>query len=397
MPTLVAGTTPILRVIVIMKENHAFDNYFGTFPGADGLPAGVALPDGSGGTVAPHWMNASSSPDPPHDRVSLIADYDGGLNDMFAEVANRISPGLGNYSLGYYDARELPATWALARNFTLADAYFAPFMGPTLPNRLYSIAGQSGGVVSNLLPVGGLDLSTIFDQLEARGISWRYYGFNDVVYKQLPLYIHHIANNPAMAANVVSLTQLTSDIAAANLPSVTYVDPEGLLPGEVAIDDHPPGDVSVGDAWTASVVAAIMASPMWASSAILLTWDEAGGFYDHVPPPQVDSWGYGFRVPMIVISPYAKRGFVDHDTMDHTSILKLIATNWRLPALTSREANASDMMSAFSFPGAAGSAASGAPAAMLASRGAAIQADPISSNVAAVESSDVHVPGLTSS
>ncbi len=352
-PVLVAGTTPILRVVVLMKENHAFDNYFGTFPGANGIPANASLPDGSGGTAVPHWLNATSTPDLPHSRSAMIEAYDNGRDDLFAEVANQASPGLGNVSVGYYDATELPATWALARNFTLADEYFASFMGPTLPNRLYSIAGQAAGLTSNSIPLGGIDMTTIFDQLQARGITWRYYAFNDLLNKALPLDINHIANDPAMAANVVSMSRLGSDIAAGNFPSVTYIDPEGVLPGDVAIDDHPPGDVSVGDAWTASVVGSIMASPMWPTTAILLTWDEAGGFYDHVPPPQVDGWGFGFRVPMIIISPFANRGFVDSDVMDHTSILRFIAANWNLPPLTSREANASNMMSAFSFPSSA--------------------------------------------
>ncbi len=350
LPSLVTGTTPILRVIVIMKENHAFDNYFGTFPGADGPPANTSLPDGLGGTIGPHWLNASSTPDIPHDRSAMLESYDGGRNDLFAAVANQAAPGLGNASLGYYDARELPATWALARNFTLADEYFASVMGPTVPNRLFSVAGQAGGLTSNALPVGGVDFPTIFDQLQERAISWRYYAFNDLLNRALPLVFNHIAQNPAMAANVVPMSRLTTDIAAGNFPSVTFIDPEGILPGDLAIDDHPPGDVTVGDAWTGSTVAALMASSMWSHSAILLTWDESGGFYDHVPPPQVDGYGYGFRVPMLVISPFSRPGAIDSTVMDHTSILKLIATNWDLPALTPREANASDMLSAFSFP-----------------------------------------------
>ncbi len=343
------GTTPILRVIVIIKENHAFDNYFGTFPGADGLPPNVSLPDGSGGFVEPHWMGATSSPDLPHSRAAMLASYDDGRNDMFAAVANQASPGLGNISVGYYDGRELPGTWALARNFTLADRYFQPMFGPTIPNRLYSIAGQAGGLTTDSVPLGGIDIPTIFDQLQARNITWRYYAFNDFLNRAIPLDITHIADNPAMASNVVPMSHLAADIASANFPSVTYIDPEGDLPGDLAINDHPPGDVSTGDAWTAATVAAIMASPMWSRSAIFLTWDEAGGFYDHVPPPQVDAYGYGFRVPMLVISPYAKRGYIDTDVMDHTSILKFIASNWNLPPLTPREANASNVSSAFAF------------------------------------------------
>lgn len=349
-PTLVPGTTPIQRIIVLMKENHAFDNYFGTFPGADGIPANVTLPDGAAGTVSPHWINGTSTPDLPHDRADMVASYDNGRNDLFASVAEASGAGLGNVSVGYYDGRQLAAYWSLAANYTLADRYFQSMLGPTIPNRLYSIAGQAGNLTSDAVPLGGIDMSTIFDQLQARGITWRYYGDRSLVSQPVPLYIPHIAADPAMTAEVVPLSQLMDDIASDRLPSVTYIDPKGEFPSQLDRSEHPPGDISIGESWTMSVVSAVKASPMWSTTAILLTWDESGGFYDHVPPPQVDSWGYGFRVPLIVISPFAKRGFVDHEVMDHTSILKLIATNWGLPPLTPREANASDMLSAFSFP-----------------------------------------------
>jgi len=123
------------------------------------------------------------------------------------------------------------------------------------------------------------------------------------------------------------------------------VDPED----DPLVSEHPPENVSEGEAWTMKIIRSIAKLPQWNTTAILLTWDESGGYYDHVPPPQVDEWGYGFRVPMIVISPYAKPGYVDHETMDHTSILKFIATNWALPFLTERVAQAGDLRSAFTF------------------------------------------------
>ena len=141
------------------------------------------------------------------------------------------------------------------------------------------------------------------------------------------------------------MDELSKDLSSGNLAQVVYVDPsEHFL-----ISEHPPEDVTVGEAWTKTLMDAIMSSSSWSSTAIFLTWDEAGGFYDHAPPPQVDHWGYGFRVPMIVVSPYAKRGFVDHDTMDHTSILKFIADNWQLPYLNEREARAGNLTTAFEF------------------------------------------------
>ena len=349
-PRLFPGATPIQRVIVIMKENHAFDNYFGTFPGADGVPEGASLPDGAGGTVYPHWLNASWTFDLPHTRSDMLEAFDGGNNDRFAAVAERVFPGLGNLSVGYYDDRQIPFYWSLAQNFTLADRYFSSMLGPTDPNRLYSIAGSAGGLANNPLFGSGIDVPTIFDQLEARGISWRYYGITNRLETTTPLQLPHIAQNRVLSSKVVHLDSVASDISSGNFPSVTYIDPNGFLADSIRISEHPPGDVTVGQDWTAGVIESIMASTMWPGCAIFLTWDESGGFYDHVPPPQVDEWGYGFRVPMIIVSPFSKPGFVDHEVMDHTSTLKFIAANWDLPSLTAREANASDMLSAFAFP-----------------------------------------------
>src|SRR3989475_11949395 len=132
---LVSGSTPIQHVFVIMKENHAFDNYFGTFPGADGIPKSASLPVDGAGTVYPHWLSASWTFDLPHTRADMLAAFDGGKNDMFAAVAERAFPGLGNISVGYYDERQLPFYWSIAQNFTLADRYFASMLGPTDPNR----------------------------------------------------------------------------------------------------------------------------------------------------------------------------------------------------------------------------------------------------------------------
>ena len=349
-PTLVPGVTSIQRVIVIMKENHGFDNYFGTYPGADGIPENASLPDGAGGTVKPHWLDTTWTFDLPHSRADMLEAFDGGKNDLFAAVAERVFPGLGNISVGYYDDRQIPYYWSLAGNFTLADRYFSSVLGPTDPNRLFSIAGTAGGLANNPLYGSGIDVTTIFDELEARGISWRYYGITNDGETPTPLQLPHVAANAALSSKVVQLDTVASDIHLGRLPSVTYIDPNGFLADSLKISEHPPGDVTEGQGWTAGIIDSIMASPMWPSCAVFLTWDESGGFYDHVPPPQIDEWGYGFRVPMLIVSPFSKRGYIDRDVMDHTSILKFIATNWNLLALTSREANANDMMSAFAFP-----------------------------------------------
>jgi len=341
----VPGTTPIRHVVVIMKENHAFDNYFGTFPGVYGTPSAMSLPDGRGGFVRPHWINTTWTPDLPHSRAAMIEAYHNGSNDLFAVVAESQAPGLGNVSVGYYDRRQLGYYWSLAENYTIGDRYFQSMLGPTVPNRLFSFAGTNDGLESNAIWLANISSSTIFGQLQSRGISWRYYYSPGVLVAPLPTYFPEVASHPDMRARVVPMDELSKDLSSGNLAQVVYVDPsEHFL-----ISEHPPEDVAAGEAWTKTLMEAIMSSSSWSSTAIFLTWDEAGGFYDHAPPPQVDYWGYGFRVPMIVVSPYARRGFVDHDTMDHTSILKFIADNWQLPYLTEREARAGNLTTAFEF------------------------------------------------
>src|SRR5438309_4630318 len=342
---LVAGSTPIRHVFVIMKENHAFDNYFGTFPGADGIPSGASVPDGNGGTIVPHWIASTSTDDLPHSRESMIDAWHNGSNDRFAIVAERWGPGRGSQSMGYYDERQLPFYWDLARKFTLADRYFQPMFGPTIPNRLFSFAGTNAGLESNFIILSNFDGLTLFDQLTAKGVSWRYYHEPSSFHAPLPLYFKTLASNRAMLSQFVPLNRLFTDVQAGDVAQVTYVDPADSS----TISEHPSQNVSLGESWTKHLIDLIMSSAVWRTTAIFLTWDESGGYYDHVPPPQVDLLGYGFRVPMIVISPYAKRGAINHDVLDHTSILKFIASNWGLPMLTSRESQANDMLSAFTL------------------------------------------------
>ena len=342
---IVDAATPIQHFVIIMKENHAFDNYFGTFPGVDGLPPNVTLPNGQGGTVSPAWISSTWTWDLPHDRNSALEDYDGGRNDMFAAVAASWSPSLASVSVGYYDGRQLGYYWSLAANYTIGDRYFSSVLGPTIPNRFFSVAGQAANISSDTVPSGGVDVPTVFGQMASHGVTWRYYYAPQVLYTPIPQYFTQVSGSPANMADLVSVDRLLPDIAAGTLPNVTYVDPEGSL----IVSEHPPQNVTVGEAWTQQVIQAIMSGPQWSSTAIVLTWDENGGFYDHVPPPQVDQWGYGFRVPLIVISPYARRGFVDHTVMDHTSLLRFIADNWGLSYLTPREAQSGNLTSAFDF------------------------------------------------
>src|SRR6266566_2406949 len=306
-PTDVPGTTPIRHVVVIMKENHAFENYFGTFPGVDGIPEGVSLPDGRGGNVTPHWLNTTWTPDLPHSRDAMIQAYNNGSNDLFAAVAESHALGLGNFSMGYYDRRQLGYYWSLAENYTIMDRYFQSMLGPTVPNRLFSFAGTSGGLGSNVIWQVPMSSPTIFGQLQARGISWRYYYSPGPFVGPLPSYFPEIRSRPEMMAQLVPMDRLFGDLSDGDLAQVTYIDPSE----DFLISEHPPEQVTVGESWTKGVIDMIMSSSAWNTTAIFLTMDESGGFYDHVTPPQVAGWGYGFRIPKIVVSPYAHPGFVD--------------------------------------------------------------------------------------
>ena len=209
---LVSGSTPIQHVFVIMKENHAFDNYFGTFPGADGIPSGASVPDGNGGTIVPHWIASTSTDDLPHSRESMLEAWNNGSNDRFAIVAERWSTGRGYQSMGYYDERQVPFYWDLARKFTLADRYFQPMFGPTIPNRLFSFAGTNAGLESNFIILSNFDGLTVFDQLTAKGVSWRYYHEPSSFRAPLPLYFKTLATDRAMLPRFVPLNHLLADI-----------------------------------------------------------------------------------------------------------------------------------------------------------------------------------------
>jgi phospholipase C len=341
----VRPNSPIEHVVVIIKENHAFDNYFGTFPAADGIPPNVSLPDGNGANIAPHWIASNSTNDLPHSRPAMLEAWNNGSNDRFAVVATQWGPGRAFESMGYYDERQLPYYWELARKFTLADHYFQSMFGPTDPNRFFSFAGTNAGLETNFIQFATFDGLTIFDQLQAKGVSWRYYYEPTSFHAPLPMYFRTLSSNPEAANGMVPLDRLLPDIQRGDLAQVTYVDPSDSS----TISEHPAQNVSLGETWTKTLVNAIVSSAQWSTTAILLTMDESGGYYDHLSPPQVDEWGYGFRVPMLVISPFAKRGWIDSDVMDHTSILKLIADNWGLPYLTQREAKSGRLIDALVF------------------------------------------------
>lgn len=255
-------------------------------------------------------------------------------------------------TLSYYDWREIPNYWDYARRYTLCDRFFSSLAGPSEPNHLYTVAAQSGGLVNNPLPdIEGQDgvytFPTMADLLQKTGVSWKYYDEKQNPHKHslwnpLPGF-KSFQNNPELMNHLVGLSQFYADAKSGSLPQVCWIVP-------IAADsEHPPADSARGMRHVTDLVNAVMNGPDWKNTAIIVTWDDFGGFYDHVSPPNVDQYGYGPRVPTLVISPFAKPGHISHATYDFTSPLKLIEERFGLKPLASRDAGADDMLDCFDF------------------------------------------------
>jgi phospholipase C len=372
-----AGIHKIRHVVVIMQENRSFDSYFGTYPGADGLPAGVCVPDpANGGCERSFHDGANLNYGGPHGQADAAADVDGGKMDGFvaqAENARRRgckrdpnAPACSQEAahpdvMGYHDAREIPNYWAYARSFVLQDHMFEPNASWSLPAHLFmvsewsarcSIAGDPLSCVNALqnpapppdqrsnrrrVPpdYAWTDLTYL---LYRHHVSWRYYVFTGTepdceedtmicgtvpqsaktpgIWNPLPFF--DTVRQDGQLLNVTSLANFFVAARRGTLPAVSWIDPAGK------VSEHPPALVTDGQAYVTSLVDAIMRGPNWRSTAIFLSWDDWGGFYDHVPPPSVDANGYGLRVPGLVISPYARHGFVDHQTLSFDAYAKFI-------------------------------------------------------------------------
>lgn len=369
--SLPAGMKKIEHVIWIIQENRSFDNYFGTFPGADGIPPSVCLPvmPGSKNCVKPfHMPPGEPLTDLSHNWERAHGDYDHGAMDGFVWAEG--SP----YTMGYLDNRDIPNYWKYARQFTLCDRFFSSLLGPSGPNHVFTVAAQSGGLINN---VGTLaDLKRVLDDPDGFSfasmvtlfsktkLTWKYYVETQSIPPGTnPLMVAHVAypdpkaftlwnplpgfktirDNDALMANLVSDNQFFKDIKEGTLPAVSWLIPD------FQDSEHPPEPPDQGMWYVTRLINTVMDSPYWKNSVIFLTWDDYGGFYDNVPPPTVDAYGYGPRVPMLVISPYAKEHFVSHYTYDFTSVLKFIEVRWGLPHLTARDDRANDMNDCFDF------------------------------------------------
>jgi len=355
------AASKIKHVFVLMQENHTFDNYFGTFPGADGLRNLCGVPtnpqDPASPLVRPFHLTQLRTPDLHHGEVTSRAAFDHGKMDGFikAQLARNLP---GRLALGYYDGHDLPSYWELARQYVLADRFFSSAQGGSSINHQYWVAARSSGQADSI-PKTGIDLLTIFDRLDAAQVGWKFYVKNyapelnfrnklpndprDAQLAWVPLLtMPRFIDDPAKKARLVDLADLYTDLVKGNAPAVSYIIQGGT-------SEHPPGHIVNGEIATVSIISAIMRSPLWESSAIILTWDDWGGWYDHVAPPQIDRDGYGFRVPALIISPYARPGLVFHETADFTSILKFIERLHGLAPLTTRDEQANDLMNAFDF------------------------------------------------
>jgi phospholipase C len=366
-PGAAAGSDqiPLIRnIVVVMMENHSYDNVLGM---QRDRGDGFVLDKDGRPTASNPWPTTSAKPPPAGDSVLRAfpmpnpcqpdgapsnswdvfwASYDGGRLDGFAASDS------GPVSMGYLEPSVLPFTDSLAATFPVCDRYFCSVGAQTYPNRRFLMAGTSLGLLIDTFPSAAPPNGTIFQSLDAHGISWKNY------YSSLPsaLIWSYQASLPGFSSHLASGATFLTDAAAGTLPAFSLVDPNFGTQSE-----EDPQDVQYGDRFLAQVVNAVTASPQWPHTLLVWCYDESGGYYDHVPPPaavvpdsvppDVPPGGtpgsfdrYGFRVPAGIVSPYAKPDYVSHVVHDHTSVLKLIETKWNLPALTHRDAAADDLL-----------------------------------------------------
>lgn len=370
------ATQRIKHIVFFIKENRTFDNYFGTYPGANGTTTAL---DSEGETI-PLQHEQDQVPDINHASSAARRAYDNGKMDQFDQISSentsfvsrRDNP-YANNSLTQMYQSDIPNYWLYAQNFVLGDNMFSSLMGPSFPNHLYTIAAQSGGVIDNPPPKinengWGCDVpnqqvavmsgnataqlqescfnfKTLADELDAKGYSWRYYappvGVGGYIWSSFDA-IKHIRDGKDWQY-VVPTEQFMKDAASGDLPSVSWV----VTPAWAS--EHPPASVCQGENWTVLMLNALMHGPDWSSTALFLTWDDFGGFYDHVAPQQIDNFGLGFRVPLLVISPYAKKGYIDHTQYEFSSMLRFSEDILGLAPLTKRDKGANNMFNAFDF------------------------------------------------
>jgi phospholipase C len=349
----------------------------------DELPPGVADPDDlqqAQSTGAFHLDNESIGRDLSHAWTVAHQAYDNGKMDGFVAAERSI------ITMGYYDRSDIPYYWDYANQYVLDDNFFSSLMGPSFPNHLY-IASGTNGPLNNLPPLClqtpcewiqngrivdnppsnynwqglSLDWSTLAQEMSTANVPWSWYDgearpTRPNIWDVLPLFTYFQNNPDQLRVHVRNTQRFITDIQNGQLPAVSWIIPGAWVPPTYPAacngqspSEHPPARSDCGMDYVSYLVNQVMQSQYWESSAIVITWDDYGGFYDHVPPPQVDAYGEGFRVPTLVISPWAKHGYIDHTQYEFASLLRLAEDNFNLPTLGTRDVSANDMMNSFDF------------------------------------------------
>jgi phospholipase C len=425
------GLPQIQHIVILMMENHSYDNYFGTLAGrGDGLTLG---PDGdptdtcdaADGTPVAMWTTTQTTQEqgvPTQSWRASHIQWDDGQCDGFVRSIEQTLPGAdARAAMRYWTEAELPFYYGLASTFPLATRWFSSCLGPTIPNRRFLIAGTANGLIDDL-PFCMIDYpasGTIFDHLSGHGISWVNYhqlpplttGFRRLAHVTGLRYLRLLCGAlagvfPQFLARLATKLQATADLYPLGfLRSVNHLRPmtdfwtaakTGRLPSVAIVDpdfkassEENPQDISLGEALSARVINAVMSGPGWAQTLLVWLYDEHGGYYDHVPPPAAPApddvpglspyerfpllrvfrhtalgkklaasdagpstyTQLGFRVPAVIVSPYAKPGYVTEVVYDHTALLRLIQRKWNLPPLTARDAAAADLLDALDLDG----------------------------------------------
>jgi phospholipase C len=341
------ASSGIEHIVVVMMENRSFDHFLGWLPGADGRQAGLTYTDKHGNAVqtfplAPNYQNCQFA-DPDHSYEGGRDQFNGGANDGWLRAGTD-----DEFPVGYYVQNDLSFYGTAVPAWTTCDRYFAAILGPTYPNRFYMHAAQTDRLTNTF---DQSQLMTIWDRVAAAGITGTYY------YSDLPVLALWGQRLLPISKPIASFF---TDAAAGNLPNVTYIDPKFISEDDgTSTDDHPLADIRNGQAFVSQIYDALTASPNWENTVFVITYDEWGGFFDHVSPPLApltdldaglgNDGRLGFRVPCVVMSPLARRGFIGHKQYDHTSILNMIEWRWNLPALSTRDASANNLARLLDF------------------------------------------------
>jgi phospholipase C len=348
-----APAPAIQHVIVVMQSGHSFDNYFGTRRGVDGIPANACQPLAANSVscdVKPYHLSLDQARAGLTDNLSVTqkAINKGKMNGFVSAQSNTA---IGSVAMGYLNGNDLPYYSSLASRFTLFDHFYAASQAGALPNRLASVAATAGGLTSNQAPGGVISTPTIFDRLDAAGLGWKYYvqgyqaatpthpvSVGDQVRTPL-LAMPSVTSTPARAGKIVNSSQYYVDLAKGQLPAVSYVT--GSVDSE-----RSPQNPTLGEAFVRTLVNALMQSSAWRHTVLLLTYDDSGGWYDHSLPPTIGGTQVGLRVPAILVSPYARAGYVDSTQLDTASIPAMIESVFHLPPLTAQDASSKSILTA---------------------------------------------------